>query len=124
MFNIDFSLLIIMRACKLTSPPQWQCRHVWSRVPTLKTSELATALEVNLIFSYHVISIGQGVIWLLPATATKVPALFQWVALLKTQEYVCVRLERNKRDGEGRHTNTGVGTPTLSCTSILQGTVI
>jgi len=79
MFSIDILLLIIMHACKLTSPPQWQCRHVWSRVPTLKTSELATVLEVNLygvIFSFHhVISIGQGVIWLLPATATKVPAL-------------------------------------------------
>ena len=33
------------------------------------------------------------------------------VEQVKTQEYVWVRLERNKRDGEVRHTNAGVGHP-------------
>ena len=47
--------------------------------------------------------------------------LIEMDVYVKSQECVCVRLERNKRDGEERHTNAGVGTPTRSSTPILRG---
>lgn len=46
----------------LASAIEWQCGHVWSRVPTSETSELATVLVgylYGVIFSFHGFHLGQ-----------------------------------------------------------------